>query len=348
MKGYKGFGPGMICRGKQYQENTEFTEPEAKICKSGMHFCKNPFDVWDFYPPTDENGNLNEFAEVEALAGIKDNGRGCKYCTTRLRIGKRLNLLEFINASIDFITRHAKNIVQGECIYGAAVNADADSVATTNMGGRSVAVNTGIYSVAMNHGARGMSVCTSNYSAVINAGYGGGAVATGDYCASSVQGVRGVAASLGRRSAAVSTDSFSVSVSTNDYSVAVNNGGTSSTAVATGDFNVAYNNSQLGAALSTGMHTIAVNAGDSGAALSTGHYSSASVSGDNAVAITTGNNGKVKGAVGCWIACAEWGESDTGYPHPVAFKSVLVDGTNIKADTWYMLKNGEFVEVIFE
>ena len=48
MKGYKGFSRGMVCRDKQYQENTEFTEPEAKICESGMHFCPNPFDVWSF------------------------------------------------------------------------------------------------------------------------------------------------------------------------------------------------------------------------------------------------------------------------------------------------------------
>lgn len=29
MKGYKGFSPGMVCRGKQYAENTEF-EKEAE------------------------------------------------------------------------------------------------------------------------------------------------------------------------------------------------------------------------------------------------------------------------------------------------------------------------------
>ena len=39
MKGYKGFNPGLICKDKQYQENTVFEEPEAKICEKGMHFC---------------------------------------------------------------------------------------------------------------------------------------------------------------------------------------------------------------------------------------------------------------------------------------------------------------------
>ena len=33
MKGYKGFAPGLVCRGKQYAENTVFEEPKAVICK---------------------------------------------------------------------------------------------------------------------------------------------------------------------------------------------------------------------------------------------------------------------------------------------------------------------------
>lgn len=50
MKGYKGFCKGLICKDKQYAENTIFEEPEANICINGMHFCKNPMDVLDYYP----------------------------------------------------------------------------------------------------------------------------------------------------------------------------------------------------------------------------------------------------------------------------------------------------------
>ena len=46
MKGYKGFSKGLVCRGKQYAENTVFEEDDAKICKSGMHFCENPFNEY--------------------------------------------------------------------------------------------------------------------------------------------------------------------------------------------------------------------------------------------------------------------------------------------------------------
>lgn len=71
MKGYKGFAPGLVCRGKQYAENTVFEEDQAIICSRGMHFCENPFDVLDYYDLVREDGSFNDFAEVEALADTK-------------------------------------------------------------------------------------------------------------------------------------------------------------------------------------------------------------------------------------------------------------------------------------
>lgn len=102
MKGYKGFEKGLICRGKQYTENTVFEEDEMKICESGMHFCPNPFDVLDHYGFVDENGHMNEFAEVEALADM-DTDDNKKYCTTKLRVGTKLSFAGFVKACIDFV-----------------------------------------------------------------------------------------------------------------------------------------------------------------------------------------------------------------------------------------------------
>ena len=101
MKGYKGFEPGLICRGKQYAENTVFEEEEAEICSCGMHFCENPFDVLDYYGFINDTGDFNEFAEVEALDEVKtDNNR--KFCTKKLKIGAKLSISKFINACVDF------------------------------------------------------------------------------------------------------------------------------------------------------------------------------------------------------------------------------------------------------
>ena len=101
MKGYKGFSKGLVCRGKQYAENTVFEESRAVICKSGLHFCKEPLDVLDYYPMFDENGEMNEFAEVEALEKpVTDDGK--KFCTRKLRIGARIDFTELVQASVNF------------------------------------------------------------------------------------------------------------------------------------------------------------------------------------------------------------------------------------------------------
>ena len=83
----------MICNPegntKQYAENTVYEEPTAEICKSGMHFCKNPLDVLDYYPFVDDNGDLTEFAEVEALDEVyTDDDK--KFCTKKLKIGAKI------------------------------------------------------------------------------------------------------------------------------------------------------------------------------------------------------------------------------------------------------------------
>lgn len=110
MKGYKGFRKGLICKGKQYAENTIFEESEANICVNGMHFCKNPMDVLGHYPLIDDNGEMCEFAEVEALDETLTNDEK-KYCTKKLKIGARLSLVEFIKASFDVTYRQIKEEV---------------------------------------------------------------------------------------------------------------------------------------------------------------------------------------------------------------------------------------------
>ena len=102
MKGYKGFNPGLICKDKQYQENTVFEEPEAKICEKGMHFCESPFDVLDYYDLIRSDGTPNEFAEVEALDEPKTDDKK-KFCSRKLKIGVKLGLSGFVKACVDFV-----------------------------------------------------------------------------------------------------------------------------------------------------------------------------------------------------------------------------------------------------
>lgn len=107
MKGYKAFSRGLICRGIQYAENSVFEE-NTEICSKGMHFCKNPLDVFQYYPLVDKEGNATEFAEVEALDSAETHD-GEAFCTKKLKIGPKLSLSQFIEASSDFASQNIKS-----------------------------------------------------------------------------------------------------------------------------------------------------------------------------------------------------------------------------------------------
>ena len=150
MKGYKGFEKGLICREKQYTENTVFEEENAKICESGMHFCRNPFDVWRFYPPCCKNGELNDFAEVEALDEEKTDD-DIKFCTSKLKIEKKLTFTDFVNAGVKAVLNNVES--------DKATNT-GDYSAATNTGYRSAATNTGDYSAATVEGKSSVAIVT--------------------------------------------------------------------------------------------------------------------------------------------------------------------------------------------
>ena len=75
-----------------------------------------------------------------------------------------------------------------------------------------------------------------------------------------------------------------------------------------------------------------------------GGYSS-NLSGGNSSLIIGRNGCNAKGGLHSVIVLTEWRYDDNGNYVPTAVKSAIVDGVRIKADTWYRLENGEFVEV---
>ena len=65
------------------------------------------------------------------------------------------------------------------------------------------------------------------------------------------------------------------------------------------------------------------------------------LNGEKSVGAAIGIKSIIKGKVGCWITLAEY----DGDCKVVCVKSAQIDGDKIKADTWYKLLGGEFVEV---
>jgi len=170
----------------------------------------------------------------------------------------------------------------------------------------------------------------------------GAATNTGDWSAATNTGNRSAATNTGYQSAATNTGYQSAATNTGDWSAATNTGNRSA-ATNTGNRSAATNTGYQSAATNTGNRSAATNTGNRSAATNTGNRSAAAVEGKESFAIATGVEGKAKGSLGCYIAVAEYEETEDCY-RLIDFKSHIVDGETIKADTFYMLKNGEFVE----
>ena len=218
MKGYKGFRKGLICKDKQYAENTIFEESEANICVNGMHFCKNPMDVLDYYPLIDNNGEMCEFSEVEAMDETLTNDEK-KYCTKKLKIGARLSLVEFIKASFDVTYRQIKeevdNVSEKENV---ADNAKLAGGNWATLAGGNGATLAGGYGATL-AGGNGATLA-GGYNAKLAGGYG--ATLAGGYGATLAGGEHSIMVSENGGKAKGGMGSVIVMVERNDEGEIVN------------------------------------------------------------------------------------------------------------------------------
>ena len=131
IKGYKGYDNNLQCRGKQYEIGKEYTEPSAVACESGIHFCENPFDVWNYYPL--QNGN--RFTEVDGSGELSTHEDDSKVAATNVKIGIELSLKGMIEAGVKFIFEKTKSSKETTATTGnranAATTGDRANAATT-------------------------------------------------------------------------------------------------------------------------------------------------------------------------------------------------------------------------
>ena len=136
--------------------------------------------------------------------------------------------------------------------------------------------------------------------------------------------------SSGRCSTAGSSGYCSTAGSSGDYSTA-GSSGYCSTAGSSGCCSTAG---------SSGDYSTAGSSGDYSTAAATGAYCSAKADGKDSIAVVNGACGKACGALGCYLVLTEY--DDDG--HMICAKMGRVDGSAIRENVYYTLKNGEFVE----
>jgi hypothetical protein len=333
MKVYKGTDKDMKCRGFQYKlGEAAVYDGEPRLCKAGLHACEQPIDVLNHYAPNESRYFEAEAEEVTDEREPDDSKIVAKKMTLKAEIG----VPGLVKAQIEYV----KNQIGFEDAIKRA-NAEKENHATGYQGAASATGNRGAASAT---GDQSAASATGKQGAASATGYQGAASATGNRGAASATGKQGAASATGYQGAASATGNRGAASATGDQGAASATGYLGA-ASATGDQSAASATGVQGAASATGYQGAASATGVQGSASATGDQGSASATGKAGVALAAGYECKAMGALGCAICCVERGEWD-GETFPIiAVKAATVDGEKIKADTWYRLKNGEFVEV---
>ena len=231
LNGYKAFEPGMICKGKQYQENTDYEEEGGEICEKGMmHYCVNPFDVLNFYPLVNDSGKVSDFATVKSLEEPVSGDDG-KFATKKLHIGVKLGLAGFVNACIDYIkekpiekapnsTVSSGNYAQiGSSGYSAKIGSSGDSAKIGSSGYSAQIGSSGYYARIGSSG---------NYAKIGSSGYSDKIGSSGNYAKIGSSG----------NYAQIGSSGYSAQIGSSGYYAKIGSSGDSAQIESSGEYSV--------------------------------------------------------------------------------------------------------------
>ena len=246
IKGYKAFGKGLICNPdwiayKQYKEHTTFEEDgdvDLGPCRKGvMHFCEDPFDVLRAYPLVNSDGEITEFAEVEAVGDVRNYKN--QSITNKLHIGAKLNLKGFVKACVDFTIEKTKfeidkdsdsDISSGDLAKigssgdSAKIGSSGDSAQIGSSGDYAQIGSSG-YSAQIGSSGDSAQIGSSGYSAKIgSSGYSAKIGSSGDYAQI---GSSGDSAKIGSSGdyAQIGSSGYSAKIGSSGYSAKIGSSG---------------------------------------------------------------------------------------------------------------------------
>ena len=363
---YKGFDKNMKCRGFQYEVGKEYEmDGEIKCCDRGFHACKSPMEVWDYYDML-----KSRYAEVEQSGKIDTEENSTKVCSSRIKIKAELKLADIINIGVEWL----KDITSPSKVKkDGALNDNGDrkkqigssggyakigsSGGYAKIGSSGYSANIGSSGDYANIGSSGdyANIGSSGYSAKIgSSGDYANIGSSGDYANI---GSSGYSAKIGSSGyyAKIGSSGYSAKIGSSGYSANIGSSGDYANIGSSGDYANIGSSGDSAKIGSSGYSAKIGSSGDYAKIGSSGYSAKIGSSGDSAkidstgedsVIMCAGNSSIAKAKVGSWITLAEWKWSNKKKRNvPVCVKTEYVDGENIKADTWYQLKNGKFVEV---
>ena len=106
---YKAFDKNMQCRGYQFEVGKTYKhDGVVKACESGFHACKDPLDVWNYYPIN------SRYAIVEIAGDVVDSGSDSKVVCSNISIVQEIALTELINHSVKYMLNECYDKLAGD------------------------------------------------------------------------------------------------------------------------------------------------------------------------------------------------------------------------------------------
>ena len=336
---YKGFDKNMKCRGFQYEVGKEYEmDGEVKCCNQGFHACKSPMEVWDYYDMLD-----SRYAEVEQSGKIDAGENSTKVCSSRIKIKAELKLADIINIGVEWlkdITSPSKVKTDGE------LNDNGDRRKQIGSSGNYAQIGSSGNSAQIGSSGNSAQIGSSGDSAQI--GSSGDYAQIGSSGDSAKIGSSGDSAKIGSSggSAKIGSSGNYAQIGSSGNSAQIGSSGNSAQIGSSGDYAKIGSSGDYAQIGSSGDSAKIGSSGDYAKIGSSGDYAQIDSTGEDSVIMCAGNSSRAKAKLGSWITLAEWKWSDEKKRDvPVCVKTEYVDGDNIKADTWYQLKNRKFVEV---
>jgi len=161
MRGYKAFTNEMTCLGFKFKEGETYETKKAKCCEVGFHFCENPLDCLNYY-----NVCESRFHEVEAVGEIDKASDDSKIATTKIKIGAKLDINGFVQASVKFLLEKCtdSSSQQAASGYSSQQAASGDSSQQAASGNSSKQAASGNHSQQAASGNDSKQAASGNHS----------------------------------------------------------------------------------------------------------------------------------------------------------------------------------------
>ena len=321
IKSYKGFDKNLRCRGFQYKIGGIYEmDGKIKMRNRGFHACESPFDVFDYYTMID-----SRFCEVEQDGNISKWDRGTKICSSKIKIKAELKLADMINLGVEWL----KEITSPEKIKTSIKDNSSGDEAQIGSSGYGAKIGSSGYGAKIGSSGDEAQIGSSGNDAKIGSSGNDAKIGSSGYGAQI--GSSGYRAKIGS-----SGNDAKIGSSGNDAQI-----GSSGNDAQIGS---SGNNAQIG---SSGNNAQIGSSGDEAKISSSGYGAKIDSTGEDCVIMCAGINSVAKASKGSWVTLSEWSYSEEKQRYiPICVKTEFVDGEKIKADTYYSLKGGVFVEWI--